>query len=494
MHSNSFFDLLLKEIKRAEGQKAILPMRVKNILQVFGSLVDDDNERKLLLTITVLISYGAMMLHVSCWINENEEIYPYLFLITIGDAAIGKSILKIGNRIYSYHASLIAKESQVEVEESKIAIKKWKDCISKCKEEDCGCGVEPTLVKKKNLLISASISYSKLISNLFDNQPESMLLFDTELDNASHTDKQDFGNLSPTLRKIFENEPVSTHTHTHGNITVENPKMACIMSGTEKQIMRFLGNKEDGFVSRCIYFLLRFSHYKGIADFDDSKANILQDTWKLIYKQVETASMYFRKHHLQLTMDKEVRLLIDEYFSHKEQEVLPYNSSAYLACTRRMRGILIRIMMIIEALHACEDNFQGTTWPIPVETARFVLGMANFLLEQSFQICDILPDVKESAEDSKERLQKELMDKLPCDFSFGDGLQLAQEILKCSESTFKRLLRKWIERGLLEKSAHNQYHKVNCKEEASFEAETNPYMAFGTNSMYDEDDDDDLPF
>ena len=43
-------------------------------------------------------------------------------------------------------------------------------------------------------------------------------------------------------------------------------------------------------------------------------------------------------------------------------------------------------------------------------------------------------------------------------------------------------------------SAHNQYHKVNCKEEASFKAETNPYMAFGTNSMYDEDDDDDSPF
>ena len=421
-------------------------------------------ELDFLQTIALLNALGMMMINVTFAMKQDEIIYPFLYLTTIGPAAGGKSTVKIADWIAWIHISRIHEEKRKEVEARKEEHKKWKKCTTDCKEEDCGCGPEPIEIPMPTLNISATISQSKMIQVMYENAPYCTWLFETELDNASHTNKQDYGNLSSTLRKAFEFETLSSHTHLHGNVCVELPKLCLILCGTPKQIIRFLVNKEDGLSSRCIFFNLSYQPYRGIAEFDDSHTHT--DTfWKDIKPRIIGISQYFEKHPLHLTLSREGRERIDEYFRAKEESVLVYNDAAYISSTRRMRGILLRLAMVITALEACEANCAEEHYPISLGTIDLVLIWADFLLAQSYQVCDMLPEPTMTASEEKIYAKKVIFDRLPCRFESSIYEKELAGIPNYSKSTFKRDLKEWIKTGLLRKVKHGYYEKVNCQEE-----------------------------
>lgn len=423
-------------------------------------------ELNFLQTIATLAAFGAFMPNTTFSIKTDEFIYPYIYLIAIGPAAGGKSTIKVADKIFKIHAARIYEIMNKEVEASKEAHKKWLKCTQKCKdkEDDCGCGSEPIETPMPTLIISAIITHSKMIQILSNNKPNCTLLLDTELDNATHTNKQDYGNLSPVLRKAYEFESLSSHTHIHGNVCVELPKICLILSGTPEQIKRFLVNKEDGLSSRCIFFNLSYQPYRGIAEFDDSHTHT--DTfWKDIKPRIIGISQYFEKHPLHLTLSREGREHIDEYFRAKEESVLVYNDAAYISSTRRMRGILLRLAMVITALEAYGANCAEEHYPISLGTIDLVLSWADFLLAQSYQVCDMLPEPTMTASEGKTYARKVVFDRLPCGFESSIYEKELAGIPNYSKSTFKRDLKEWIKTDLLRKVKHGYYEKVNCQEE-----------------------------
>lgn len=442
--------------------KCSLPFSVQQIL---NQALDQENDCAFLSTLSILTGFGAMMPNVSFKVKDNEVIYPFLMAIAIGSAAGGKSTIKIGYRLFRIHANRIMEELTPMVKQSKTEHDKWKKCTNKCKEDDCGCGDEPEELSMPQLIISATISQSKLIDALTKNQSYGTMLFETELDNASQTNKQEYGNLSPTLRKIYEFEPISTHSHSRGDISVEQPKMAVLMSGTPDQIYRFLINKEDGCLSRCLFYHIPYHQYKGIADFDDT--NVHTDTfWKNMDPQIREMSRYFEEHTLRLTLDREGRQLFDDYFRAREEALLVYNNDAYISSTRRMRGILLRLAMVITAIEAYEARSTEKTYPISHDTARLVLSWADFLLAQSYQTCDMLPDKEVSSSEGRSAFKKVLFDRLPCSFK----LEVAWGFVDNSErghysfSTLRRDIDRWEKLNLIKKVKHGYYEKVDCQE------------------------------
>lgn len=468
--------------QRSKGQKVtkvIIPSIISKMTQYY---TPQDDELQRLLTLSSLVAFGSFMSDVTLQVKPGETIYPTLYLNVVAAAASGKGILRIPARVFNVKARM----AQKEFAEANAQYKEWEKCQKK--KDSTNCGEEPAKPVRKTLQISASISQSKLVTILMDNSPEITLLFDTELDSASNTNKQDYGKISPELRKAYEFEPLGTHTHLHGDVQVNYPKLSVIVSGTEEQVGRFFVNKDDGLVSRFLNLFLPYRPYEGTAGYDGSSITNEEFWEKEIEPEVKWIVEYFQKKKLCLRMDNKLRSLYDDYFAQKEKEIVPKANDPYLSIVRRLRGILFRLCMVLAGMKAYEEGFIGTEYSISEEIAREVLSWADSFMEQSFSICDLIPSKEDekSGKETKEDRYRKVFEALPCHFDMEQARNCGQTIngpdaKGYSESTVKRAIYWYIDHKLLQKSGKDNYHKVGCVEKPQ------PVLA-------SEENDDDFPF
>ena len=461
----------LEQVRRPKAQKSIKGLENSIWLRILEHYTPkDDDELQSVLSLSLLTSFGAMMEDVSFSVKRNETIYPNLYLFVVTAAASGKSIIKISHQVFDIYAHIIGVEYHNLHKDSMQKHRVWDKCIKSCKdpEQPCNCGEEPTVVPTKHLRISATISLSKLIQTLADNAPAVTLLFDTELDSASNTNKQDYGKISPELRKAFEFEPLSSHTHSHGDVEVQCPRLSLILSGTQAQLVRFLVNKEDGLLSRRMFVFMKFRKYQGLADFDDTEDKDF-DFWETnVVPEVTRLVNYFHKKKLRLQMVPEVRSLFDDYIRSMEEMLLPYADEAYIAITRRMRSILLRLCMVIAGLRAYEERFAGERYPITQDIVEWVLSWADYLMAGSIQASDILPEDIQEGYTGRKEVHRQFFQNLPARFTKKEATAAAHEHYgkNISESTLKRLLEQWLTVGLLKRESHGVYLKCEAGEEA----------------------------
>ena len=213
----------------------------------------------------LLVSGGAAFMNIRCQVRRGEKATGKLFFITSGPAASGKSCIKRPHELFLAYANAIENESEAEVAKQKEAHTKWKSCQNKCKEEDCGCGAEPVVPGRVRINLSLNISPSKLVHQQAHNKNIPCLLYTTEIDHNLDLKENP---LSPVLREGYESETISSHTHAHGDVRVDEPSMALLAAGTPMQVVSLLGNKENGLASRVLIMYLPESDYIGLAEED----------------------------------------------------------------------------------------------------------------------------------------------------------------------------------------------------------------------------------
>lgn len=168
--------------------------------------------------------------------------------------------------------------------------------------------------------------------------------------------------------------------------------------------------------------------------------------------------MYLERHSFELYFEDRELDTLNRYFSYLHDEAVEGGDDCEISYARRFRSMAIRLSMILTTMRCFETNQTGGEYPIDSECLDLVLSFCDYLNDQACCVMKMLPEV--SSPEIKEK-RSELLENLPCHFSFATGMEYAKQ-LRISQSTFKRDLNKWIEKGDIKKESHNEYTKTGC--------------------------------
>lgn len=406
---------------------------------------------------SVLVAAGAMMKGVKCMVKR-DFFTTFLFYFVSGAPASGKSCIGLGHKLFNIHAERIESESDEEIRKKKEEHKAWDKCEKKCKDEDCGCGPEPNVPNPVKIDLSLNISHSKLISHLQTNGDIPTLLYTSEVESNLNIKENP---ITSCLRAVFEGEPVSSHTHAHGDVKQNEPKMAIIAAGTPGQWITFLKSKEDGLTSRWIGNFLPDSPYEPLGDEDDLDFNTYMDKEIAFRNRVVTFSTYVTNTDISLKLSCDGKRLFDDYFKEAEKRYAVFASAALDGFVRRSRGVCIRLAMILTAINIYDKNQGGGTYDIPDDIVKLVISWNDFWIEQHRLLLSFLPEI--TTQDVNEPKYAQLLKKLPCMFTLSQAFDIQKSSQEVSKRTMQRVLEKWLNKGLLRRKLQH-YYKTDCEE------------------------------
>ena len=413
----------------------------------------------------LLTATGAMMRDVNCFVKKGEITHPYLFMCLIGEAASGKSCINRAAHLFYMHAEAIENESRNRAKQKLSEIKEWQKCIKNCDSDDCGCGEEPEKIETVKITLSMNASQNKLIKQLSVNGDIPSLLFSSETDFIMDPKEMP---LSTSLRALYENEPMGSHTLSRGDDTVQNSKGALLTAGTPAQQIRYFKNKEDGLVSRHITLFLPETDYISLKGCIGIEKNCTREAFveesETIRNRTLTFSTYVSTHEFWLLLTDKDRELLDEYFSCVDTRFAKYSSNALTSFLRRLRGINIRLALILSVNSLFMENKPSGKYDIQEEIIRLIISWNDYLVEQNIKLLNILPE-NQLGDGGTELKYAHVFDSLPCNFTFGEACTLFLEKAGACKRTAQRTLKRWVKKGLL--TQHLQrYYKVNCQEES----------------------------
>lgn len=408
----------------------------------------------------LLTACGAMMGKVECVYRE-KIIYPHIFMNVIGEAASGKSCIDKAHEIFKVYADTVESRSRAEQRKREDEKKEWKKCMKECESEDCGCGSEPEDVEIARIALSPNISQNKLIKQLAINNSIPVLLYASEMDFTLNLKDM---SLSPTLRALFGNEPVGSHTLSRGDVSVSFPKGALLIAGTPAQAQRFFGNKEDGLVSRFATIFLPESPYILLESYC-GKADDHYDRKKAVEGRALTFAQYASTHEFRLRLTRESARLVDDFIIPAEQRYAKFLGDALTSSIRRYPEIAVRMAMALTVFAFFKEDKPSGRYDIPDDIIRLVITWGDYLIQQNIRLLTLLPEVKSGGVGS-ELEYAHLYKKLPCEFAFKDVSKLFEAVEGVSPKTAQRALKKWVKRGVLKKHLQ-RYQKTECLQNES---------------------------
>lgn len=408
----------------------------------------------------LLVSAGAAFRRIRCQFRRQEKATGKLYFIASGRAASGKSCIKRPHELFLHYANAIEAESEAEVTKQKEAHKTWKLCQNKCKEADCGCGAEPVMPAQVRISLSLNISASKLIHQQAHNKNIPCLLYTTEIDNNLDIKENP---LSPVLREGYENETISSHTHAHGDVRVDEPNMSMIAAGTPLQVVKLLGNKENGLASRVLIMYLPESDYKGLAEEEEVVYSDFESQRKTFAERAKTFCHYVANTDLTFEIGQKNRAKIDDCIRDIEKRYSIYASDELISFTRRLPKMIINLAMIVQTIRAYDGDTQTySLLSLDDEIVEIVVSWMPYFVEQHLRLLDSLPDTPVNT-DGNAMKYAHIAKNLPCDFTKKEACEMFERYTTVSGRTVTRVLRKWVKAGLLVKT-HNRYHRTDCGE------------------------------
>ncbi|WP_302611513.1 DUF3987 domain-containing protein [uncultured Parabacteroides sp.] len=434
-------------------------MRPYVIDEIFDYAVDrvDGKEVWFASAMGLLTAFGAMMKNVECLYRGNTK-HPCIFVAVVGEAASGKGCINKPIGLFQMHADVVENSSYNEQKQKNNELREWQKCMKNCESDDCGCGEEPEKVEIVRPLLSLNVSQNKLIQQLSINKSIPSLLSSSEMD--FKMDLKDMS-LSTMLRAGFENEPVSSHTLSRGDVKVGRSIFAMLTAGTPAQAVRFFGNKEDGLVSRNITLFLPKSPYVPLESYM-VRADGYYTRREAIENRTLTFADYVSTHEFHLVLTNEVVRILDSFFVCVDQRYAKFNSTALTAFLRRLQDIDVRIAMILTVCGLFKENKTNGRYEIPAEIMRLVVSWNDYFIQEHIRLLSRLPEVK-IGDGGKELKNAGIFDKLPCEFALKDAVPLFESIGGVRDRTAQRVLAEWVRAGLLKKR-HRRYYKVECLE------------------------------
>jgi molybdopterin converting factor small subunit len=267
---------------------------------------------------------------------HKDTIYCNLYLFIIGTPASGKGTIKQSIKIVN--------KISTELEE------KYSQLLEESKKNGS--------VPLRNLLIlTANASKSSFNKTLKDS--DSVIVFETEIDNLINSAKHGWSDLNELFLKGFQHE-LSGMDRIEGNthLAVQKPKISLIASTVPQKYKVFVKDVQSGFFSRILYYSL--DNDLSIRNVHRSKDDISEKEYNKSINDIDTL-LYELNEHLKtrsiefdLTQEMDQKSL--DWLKHNSEKLHMFFGTDTIQMIRRFGVIKTRIAMILSMLSEAEKS------------------------------------------------------------------------------------------------------------------------------------------
>lgn len=314
-----------------------------------------------------------------------------------------------------------------------------------------------------SLVIPADSSAAAFLSKLSENGG-SGILYESELDTLTNSQKQDWGNYSDKLRAAFHHEKISFSRAADGGKTVEilSPKLSICMLGTPNQARTFLPSPENGLFSRFIFYVYSQPH-----KFNSRKPEYDKPSNREIFRGLGDKLIqivrFTESHPFEFKFSDEQWSEFHKYFDKKLQTLVTLHGDEAAGIVYRMGTIVFRIAMILSCFSKWESKNEEGQYECPPILFEVAINLGDIYLEHGMTMLQIVPNSQASGFTSE---NEKFLYSLPLRFPRMDAVKIGKK-MNFSETSVDRKLAGWIESGLLHRPKSGYYEKTEFKDEVS---------------------------
>jgi hypothetical protein len=423
-----------------------LPDLLKSACNVF----DESREKDLILLGAITVLSGIIENVFGEY--DNTKCYPNLYLFVSAPASAGKGALKWTKYLGDGVHSILKEESKT----ARLEYEKALENYNLTKDENPR-SEKPQEPLNKKLFVPANSSASSFLKSLSENDGKA-IMFETEADTLRYTLEKDFGNYSDSLRKIWHNESISLSRRTDKEeIEVNNPRLSLLLSGTPQQLYSLIPDAENGLFSRfCFYSFDMDINFKNVFLKKETTNNVYFTNLGKVVLEYYLKLKNSEEIEFQLTEDQQEYFLKTFETWHAEfYKLLGVNS---LATIRRLGLIEFRIAMILTTLRACQKKELPNSLVCNDDDFDAALKISEVLKKHAMSIYRSI--CKGSKIDNLNEPMELLYKALPENFNRVKAMEVASS-LNIKEKSTEYYLKRFIEKGLVQRIEFNKYIKLN---------------------------------
>ena len=450
----------IEDAKEGEIEKVNVPLlsdtifpQLPRFLQKVVVVAASNEERDLLLLGSIVSLSSCLPKIVG--IYDGKKVFANLFLFITAQASAGKGRLvhckQLVQRIHMKkreESKLLREKYDAQLQEYNQAKKKGSDAV------------KPLHPPEKMLFIPANNSATGAFQLLNDNRG-SGLIFETEGDTLAQAFKSDYGNYSDGFRKAFHHETISYYRRTDREyVDIDNPCLACLLSGTPKQISALIPNAENGLFSRFMFYYMNVTPtWKNVFEskYEDGLDSYFDELGQHFFKLYESL---LKEEQIQFKLTKDQEEQFNQFFKELQDTYLALQSLEYMATVRRLGLIAFRIAMVLTSLRILESG--DMTPPLICQDNDFnsALEIIRTLVRHASKVFTDLP---EDASLKMKKNQRELfLANLPQYFN-RQGYLAVSKSLEIADKTAEGYISKFVKSGLLFRLKQDSYEKVAMK-------------------------------
>ena len=362
--NNSLIDNILKEYKESELIdkniekttlfEADMPPFPDSIYELLPNLIkdyldclNDDNERQINLIGYIGLLSGILPNIVGSY--DQAYVESNLYVYCVGPFGSGKGQIDKVRKIFS-------KIHDEMNNEFKRTLKEYKNQM----KEDLGSDVEMPV--RKFFFIPANNSKSGFIELLNQSDGRGVLL-ETESDTLADSFKQDYGNFSDDLRKVFHNETVSFYRRGGKElIEINNPHLSVVLAGTYDQLVGIFKKHSNGLLSRFLFYNVKSDpNFKNVflKAPNHNLRGVISEKSEIVYLLYD--KLFKLKKAISFNLnDKQCEIFL-EYFKRQKDDLSYPGLTVEAAYVNRWALMTYKIMMILSAIRNFEgNNLKGT--------------------------------------------------------------------------------------------------------------------------------------
>lgn len=360
------------------------------------------------------------------------NIYSIILAPPASDKGVAKHVLKSLEDIIDYQDSLF-----------KGAVIEW--------EENDKEGETPV---KRTVLFPGNSTSPALLQLLNDN-PHGGIMIETEADVVGSIFKMDFGDYSNLLRKASHHEMISSARKTKKEfITVKNPYLSVLLTGTPNQLYSIVDNTEDGLFSRFIYYVYS-TDSKFRNPFRPQNKRILEELTSLTEFTFEFWSEWqSTKEEVEFFWTKQQQSEMFEFFDEWLKSAQGIIRDDVNSVIKRYGLIFFRICMVLSVLRNPRNVKKIICQDIDFRVGFEIIKIIRI---HSMKTIELMPKSEEikPIEGNKEALYNQL----PNSFKKSEAIKLAEK-MALSKRSVHRYCKKWIIDGYLEQNGETFYKKT----------------------------------
>lgn len=417
-------------------------------------MTDTDRDLALLSAITLLSTVTPRI----SGSYQRKKVYPPLYTCILAPAGSGKGLVSsIQDMADGWHC-YIRTRSEREVKEYEKKLEAYQ--LAKDNYKRKGTGTIPDMpypVLQKELSIAGDITKPKLIEQLKANDHYAALMQESEIGVLVSAINQDYGKYNYLLNQAAHHERVSNDTRTNGSKKINAPRIGLLLSGTFGQFSRFIPTLEDGLFSRFIgYLIMKPGEWKDLTDDDDTPQSA--NFYLALSQRVLDMGLHLDQHATWISYTKSQRDKINIRFKRLLTTIQAFGTEPLDSLVYRAGLAHFRICMTLTAIRKAEDKCTDDTLCILDEDMETGYSIVKTCLSHMMVASTLLKKDTSYNPPTNPTLYEQLFHDLPEQFRTSDALETgkAQDV---SESTVKRLIKIWVEKGITIKVSAGKFKK-----------------------------------